>query len=49
MEAMQIEIKALKNNHTWKVIDLSKGKAVIGSKWVYKIKYKENKDVERFK
>lgn len=32
IEAMKLEIKALKDNNTWKVVDLSQGKNVFGSK-----------------
>lgn len=46
---MQLEIKALEDNKTWEIIDLPKGKNTIGSKWVYKIKFKANGEVERFK
>lgn len=46
---MQEEIKALKDNNTWPVVDLPSGAKPIGSKQVYKIKYKFNGEVERFK
>lgn len=46
---MNLEIKALEENSTWEIVHLPKGKTVIGSKWVYKIKYKANGEVERFK
>ena len=39
IDAMKQEIKALKDNNTWTVVDLSPGEKAIGSKWVYKIKY----------
>ncbi|XP_047252510.1 uncharacterized protein LOC107841007 isoform X1 [Capsicum annuum] len=48
-QAMKLEIQALENNNTWELVDLPPGKNVIGSKWVYKIKYKANGDVEIFK
>lgn len=46
---MEAEIKALKDNATWEVIDIPAGKRAIASKWVLKIKYKTNKDMERYK
>ncbi|XP_075078420.1 uncharacterized protein LOC142164329 [Nicotiana tabacum] len=49
IDTMKIHINALEDNNTREVVDLSKGKKVIGSKWIYKIKYKANGDVERYK
>ncbi|XP_070050351.1 uncharacterized mitochondrial protein AtMg00820-like [Nicotiana tomentosiformis] len=46
---MKQEIQALEDNKTWEVVDLPPGKASIGSKWVYKIKYQANREVETFK
>lgn len=46
---MQQEIKALEENNTWSVVDLPKGMHNVGSKWIYKIKYKADGEVERFK
>ncbi|KAJ9540013.1 hypothetical protein OSB04_026519 [Centaurea solstitialis] len=48
-EAMQREIDALEANQTWSLETLPHGKRAIDSKWVYKIKYKPNGDVERYK
>ncbi|KAL3378593.1 hypothetical protein AABB24_004490 [Solanum stoloniferum] len=49
MQAMKLEIQALEDNNTWEIVDLPPGKNAIGSKWVYKIKYKANGELERFK
>ena len=46
---MQNEIEALEQNDTWSLENLSEGKHAIDSKLVYKIKYKPNGDVERYK
>ncbi|CAH9051730.1 unnamed protein product [Cuscuta epithymum] len=46
---MQKEIHALEENGTWTLIHLPPGKKAVDSKWVYKIKYKPNGDVERYK
>lgn len=46
---MDQEIRALEENHTWEVVDLPEGKKPIGSKWVFKIKYKSTGEVDRFK
>ncbi|GKB45251.1 putative RNA-directed DNA polymerase [Tanacetum coccineum] len=46
-EAMQKEVKALEKNSTWTLEDLPERKRAIDSKWVYKIKFKPNGEVER--
>nr|GMC80266.1 Retrovirus-related Pol polyprotein from transposon RE2 [Ipomoea batatas] len=48
-EAMQTEIHALEQNGTWEIVPLPPGKKAIASKWVYKIKFKPNGEVERYK
>ncbi|XP_019257783.1 PREDICTED: uncharacterized protein LOC109236000 [Nicotiana attenuata] len=47
--AMQQEIQAFENSHTWEIVDLPAGKQAIGSKWVYKIEEKANGEVDRYK
>jgi len=47
--AMAQEIAALEENHIWFVTDLPPGKHHIGCKWVYKIKYKADGSIERYK
>ena len=49
IDAMKLEIKTLEDNNTWLVVDLPPGKHTVGSKWIYKIKYKVDGDIERFK
>lgn len=49
MEAMRDEMKALEQNKTWETVDLLKGKRPIGCKWVYKVKYSSNSEIERYK
>ncbi|CAH9079595.1 unnamed protein product [Cuscuta epithymum] len=48
-EAMQNEIRALENNHTWVMESLPPGKKELGCKWVYKIKYHSDGTIERLK
>ncbi|CAH9056431.1 unnamed protein product [Cuscuta europaea] len=48
-EAMTREIQALERTRTWEIRDLSPGKRAIYCKWVYKIKYKSDGSVERYK
>lgn len=49
IEAMKQEVRALEDNQTWEVVPLPPRKQTVGSKWVYKIKYKANGEVDRFK
>ncbi|KAJ9538193.1 hypothetical protein OSB04_030926 [Centaurea solstitialis] len=48
-EAMESEIQALERNGTWTLENLPKGKKPIDSKWVYKVKFKPNGEVDRYK
>ncbi|KAK4411815.1 Retrovirus-related Pol polyprotein from transposon RE1 [Sesamum angolense] len=48
-EAMNHELTALENNHTWELTTLPEGKRAIGSKWVYKVKLNPDGTVERYK
>ena len=48
-EAMQLEISALESNHTWDVTDLPPGKKAINCKWVYKLKFRADDTLERYK
>ncbi|KAJ0519517.1 putative RNA-directed DNA polymerase [Helianthus annuus] len=49
VEAMNKEMDALFRNNTWVLTDLPQGRKPIGCKWVYRVKYKSNGEVERFK
>jgi hypothetical protein len=42
---MNDELNALSINKTWSLVPLPKGKKTIGSKWVYKVKYKSNGEI----
>ncbi|XP_050919492.1 uncharacterized mitochondrial protein AtMg00810-like [Lathyrus oleraceus] len=46
---MDIELQALAENQTWEVVELPPGKVPIGCRWVYKIKYKADGSIERYK
>jgi hypothetical protein len=49
IDAMNNELSALVVNNTWNLVPLPKHKNAIGSKWVYRIKYKSNGEIERYK
>nr|GEU75404.1 hypothetical protein [Tanacetum cinerariifolium] len=49
VNAMNEEMNALYENKTWDITDLPLNRKPIGCKWVYKIKYKSNGEVERYK
>ncbi|GKE38158.1 ribonuclease H-like domain-containing protein [Tanacetum coccineum] len=49
IEVMNNEMEALNRNQTWEITDLPKGRRPIGCKWIYKIKYKSNGEIERLK
>ncbi|GKE70860.1 putative RNA-directed DNA polymerase [Tanacetum coccineum] len=39
----------LNKNNTWVITDLPLNRKPIGCKWIYKIKYKSNEEIERYK
>lgn len=49
LNAMKEEFHALESTNTWKLVPLPAGKHVVDCKWLFKIKYKPNGDVERHK
>lgn len=48
-EAISVELAAMEANHTWDVQPLPPGKKLVGCKWLFKIKYTENRAVDRYK
>jgi len=48
-DAMKEELDALHKNHTWDLVDLPRGKSVVGCKWVYKIKTCFDGTIDRYK
>jgi Reverse transcriptase (RNA-dependent DNA polymerase) len=48
-EAMKAEMEALKKNHTWKLVELPKGKKTVGCKWIFSLKYNAKGDIDRYK
>ncbi|XP_010519125.1 PREDICTED: uncharacterized protein LOC104798653 [Tarenaya hassleriana] len=47
--AMADEIQALQKNGTWEITDLPPNKRAMDCKWVFKIKYHSNGEIERHK
>ncbi|KAM3964295.1 uncharacterized protein ACR2FA_001787 [Aphomia sociella] len=47
--AMDSEIHSLKENKTWILVDLPKGRKAIPCKWVYKVKLNVDGSVEKYK
>lgn len=47
--AMNTEIEALMTNNTWELVPLPQGKKAISNKWVYKVKLKSDRSLERLK
>jgi len=48
-KAIQAELHALTENNTWILTALPTGKKAIGSKWVFKIKYKADGTIDKYK
>lgn len=46
-QAMNDELKALKENNTWILTTLSPNKQPIGAQWVYKVKYNYDGSLEQ--
>ena len=46
---IQEEIWALEKNGIWELTELPKGKNLVGSKWIFTIKYKANGSLDRYK
>ncbi|KAL4558053.1 hypothetical protein LXL04_036249 [Taraxacum kok-saghyz] len=49
INAMNEEMEALYRNQTWILTDLPEGRKPIGCKWVFKIKYKQTGEIDRYK
>ncbi|GJV88201.1 retrovirus-related pol polyprotein from transposon TNT 1-94 [Tanacetum coccineum] len=48
-EAMDAEIASIKKNQTWSLVILPDGAKAIGVKWIYKTKFNELGEVDKFK
>ncbi|PNY15444.1 retrotransposon-related protein [Trifolium pratense] len=48
-QAMDIEMESIKNNDTWELTTLPAGCNSIGVKWIYKTKYNEKGEIDKYK
>ena len=46
---MNDELKFMKDNNVWDLVEFPKGKKPIGYKWVFKIKWDLKGNIERYK
>lgn len=46
---MDQEMQAIERNDTWELTMLPSGEKTIGVKWVFKTKFNENEDVDKYK
>jgi hypothetical protein len=49
MTAMKDEMKSMKTNQVWELVDLPPRRKSIGNKWVLKIKRKPNGSIDKYK
>jgi hypothetical protein len=49
VKEMDEEMDSIEKNDTWDLVELPKGKDCIGVKWVYKTKFNEKGEVEKYK
>ncbi|KAI5321488.1 hypothetical protein L3X38_030559 [Prunus dulcis] len=47
--AMNSELQALEDSHTWSLVPLPPGHRPIGSKWIFRIKYHYDGSIDRYK
>ncbi|GJU20403.1 ribonuclease H-like domain-containing protein [Tanacetum coccineum] len=47
--AITTEMEAFNRNNIWVITDLPPNRKPIGCKWIYKIKYKSNREIKRYK
>lgn len=48
-EAMKAEVEALENNNTWTLFDETNNKNALPGKWVYRVKYGADGEVDKYK
>lgn len=48
VDAITKELNALESNNTWTVVPFPANKKVVGCRWVYRVKYLSNGDIDKF-
>ena len=48
-QAMQAEVDSLENNNTWTFVNKPQDKNVLPGRWVYKVKYSADGEVDKYK
>ena len=46
---MMEEYQSIMNNYVWYIVSTPKGKSVVSSKWIYKIKHAVDGSIEKYK
>ncbi|GJV40274.1 putative RNA-directed DNA polymerase, partial [Tanacetum coccineum] len=49
IDAINQEMNALLRNGTWELVESPEGRKAIGSKWIYKIKFRSSGEIDRYK
>lgn len=49
VNAMKMEMEALKENRTWDIVTLPKGQKPVGCKWIFIVKHNVNETIDRYK
>jgi len=48
-QAMEKKINSLRSNNTWSLVKIPKNGKILDCKWVYRLKYKSNGSIKRYK
>jgi hypothetical protein len=49
LEAVEDELRSMRTNQVWDLEEIPKGAKTVGCKWVYKIKYDSQGNIDKFK